>query len=104
MSESPRPLRLADLPAETIAKLKTYRYDRIIEKHEGPDKWHHLSALRWRLPPREHPLPPYSVPRAIRSLRNPAAASPGDGEGPAAFPSGREANREGVSEAEACPG
>lgn len=42
MSESPRPLRLADLSAETIAKLKTYRYDRIIEKHEGPDDWDYL--------------------------------------------------------------
>jgi hypothetical protein len=34
-----RSLRLSDLPPETIARLKTYRYDRIIEKHEGPDDW-----------------------------------------------------------------
>lgn len=38
-----RPLRLSDLSPETITKLKTYRYDRIIEKHEGPDDW------SWRL-------------------------------------------------------
>ena len=37
-----RPLRLADLPQETIARLRTYRYDRIIEKHEGPDSWEWL--------------------------------------------------------------
>ena len=34
-----RPLHLADLPPETIAKLRTYKYDRIIEKHEGPERW-----------------------------------------------------------------
>jgi hypothetical protein len=40
VAENPeRPLRLSDLPPETIAKLKTYRYDRIIEKHEGPEDW-----------------------------------------------------------------
>ncbi len=32
-------LRVLDLPDETLAKLKTYRYDRILEKHEGPDDW-----------------------------------------------------------------
>lgn len=35
-------LRLSDLPPETIAKLKSYRYDRIIEKHEGPEDWEWL--------------------------------------------------------------
>lgn len=59
MSEgSRRPLRLSDLPAETIARLKTYRYDRIIEKHEGPGKWSYQlqepDAGPSRLPP---PLP-----------------------------------------------
>lgn len=40
MSESPRPLlRLSDLPPETMAKLRTYRYDQILEKHEGPEDW-----------------------------------------------------------------
>ena len=40
MTESPEPpLRLWDLPPELIEKLKTYRYDRIIEKHEGPERW-----------------------------------------------------------------
>ncbi|WP_437531350.1 hypothetical protein WME79_02295 [Sorangium sp. So ce726] len=38
-SHTSPPLRLADLSPETIAKLKRFRYDRIIEKHEGPDKW-----------------------------------------------------------------
>jgi hypothetical protein len=38
-----RALRLSDLSPETIAKLKTYRYDRIVEKHEGPEDW------EWRL-------------------------------------------------------
>jgi hypothetical protein len=40
MTESPEPpLRLGDLPPELIEKLKTYRYDRIVEKHEGPEDW-----------------------------------------------------------------
>ncbi len=32
-------MRLADLSPEIIEKIKTYRYDRIIEKHEGPERW-----------------------------------------------------------------
>jgi hypothetical protein len=37
-----RSLRISDLPPETIAKLRAYRYDRIIEKHEGPEDWEWL--------------------------------------------------------------
>ena len=32
-------MKLADLPLTTIEKIKTYRWDRIIEKHEGPEDW-----------------------------------------------------------------
>lgn len=32
-------MRLADLPAPTIEKIKAYHFDRIIEKHEGPARW-----------------------------------------------------------------
>lgn len=32
-------MNLANLAAETIEKIKTYRLDRIIEKHEGPESW-----------------------------------------------------------------
>ena len=40
MTESPEPpLCLWDLPPELIEKLKTYRYDQILEKHEGPETW-----------------------------------------------------------------
>lgn len=49
-SDTSPPLRLADLSPETIAKLKRFRYDRIIEKHEGPDSW------EWQLrDPNERP-------------------------------------------------
>jgi hypothetical protein len=32
-------MKIADLPPQTIEKIKTYRYDCIIEKHEGPEDW-----------------------------------------------------------------
>ncbi|MBI5670385.1 MAG: hypothetical protein HZC41_20520 [Chloroflexi bacterium] len=32
-------MKLADLSPEVIEKIKTLRYDRILEKHEGPWKW-----------------------------------------------------------------
>lgn len=32
-------MKLADLLPEVLAKIKTVRWDRIIEKHEGPEKW-----------------------------------------------------------------
>ncbi|AFZ30534.1 hypothetical protein Glo7428_1988 [Gloeocapsa sp. PCC 7428] len=32
-------MKLADLTVETIEKIKTYRFDRIVEKHEGPEDW-----------------------------------------------------------------
>jgi hypothetical protein len=38
-------MRIADLSPQTVEKLKTYRYDCIIEKHEGPEKW--SAALRF---------------------------------------------------------
>ena len=39
------PMRLADLDADALAALKTIRWDRIIEKHEGPENWE--SVLKW---------------------------------------------------------
>jgi hypothetical protein len=32
-------MRLSELPIEAIEKIKLYRWDRIIEKHEGPEEW-----------------------------------------------------------------
>lgn len=32
-------MKLADLSPETLEKIKSCRYDRIIEKHEGPESW-----------------------------------------------------------------
>jgi hypothetical protein len=41
-------MKLADLSLDTIAKIKSVRWDRIIEKHEGPEDWE--SVLRWYEP------------------------------------------------------
>ncbi len=41
-------MKFADLSPETIEKIKTYRWDRILEKHEGPEKWE--SELKWGEP------------------------------------------------------
>lgn len=32
-------MKLADVHPDVIARIKTYRWDRIIEKHEGPERW-----------------------------------------------------------------
>ena len=32
-------MKVADLSDETLAQIKTVRWDRIIEKHEGPFRW-----------------------------------------------------------------
>jgi hypothetical protein len=32
-------MELAELPPETIEQIRRYRYDRIVEKHEGPERW-----------------------------------------------------------------
>jgi hypothetical protein len=32
-------MRLADLSPQTLETIKSYRWDRIIEKHEGPETW-----------------------------------------------------------------
>jgi hypothetical protein len=34
-----RALELSDLSPEVIERIKSYRYDRILEKHEGPERW-----------------------------------------------------------------
>ncbi len=41
-------MKFADLSPEAIAKIKTVRWDRIIEKHEGPERW--KSVLRYTDP------------------------------------------------------
>ena len=41
-------MKLADLSPETIEKIKPVLWDRIIEKHEGPEDWE--SVLRWYEP------------------------------------------------------
>lgn len=32
-------MKVADLSPETLAKIKSVRWDRLIEKHEGPEDW-----------------------------------------------------------------
>ena len=32
-------MNLADLPEETLSKIKSVRWDSILEKHEGPETW-----------------------------------------------------------------
>lgn len=32
-------MKLSDLSPDTLSKIHAYRYDRIIEKHEGPEQW-----------------------------------------------------------------
>ncbi|HYN87528.1 MAG TPA: hypothetical protein VER55_03310, partial [Ardenticatenaceae bacterium] len=34
-----RTMKLTELPAPVIDKIRAYRWDRIIEKHEGPERW-----------------------------------------------------------------
>lgn len=41
-------MKLTDLSPEILDKIKTIRWDRIIEKHEGPDDWE--SVLRYYEP------------------------------------------------------
>jgi hypothetical protein len=39
-------MKIADLSPELIEQLKTVRWDRIIEKHEGPEDWKHQLGYR----------------------------------------------------------
>ncbi|MCP4350010.1 MAG: hypothetical protein GY795_31405 [Desulfobacterales bacterium] len=32
-------MKISNLTSEVIEKIKLYRWDRIIEKHEGPERW-----------------------------------------------------------------
>lgn len=41
-------MKLSDLSAENLKKIKSVRWDRIIEKHEGPEDWE--SVLRYEQP------------------------------------------------------
>ncbi|WGV28163.1 hypothetical protein [Halotia branconii] len=41
-------MKLSDLSTETLEKIKLVRWDRIIEKHEGPESWE--SVLRYEQP------------------------------------------------------
>jgi hypothetical protein len=41
-------MKLADLSAETLEKIKLVKWDRIIEKHEGPESWE--SVLKYEEP------------------------------------------------------
>ncbi len=38
-------MKLSDLDADTLATIQAVRWDRIIEKHEGPESW--ASVLEW---------------------------------------------------------
>ncbi len=41
-------MKIANLSPETLEKIKSVRWDRIIEKHEGPERWE--SVLRYYEP------------------------------------------------------
>lgn len=32
-------MRFAELSPEVVEQIRRYRYDRIVEKHEGPERW-----------------------------------------------------------------
>lgn len=32
-------MRVADLPLEVVEQIRSCDYDRIVEKHEGPERW-----------------------------------------------------------------
>ena len=38
-------MKLSDLPPDVIERIKSYRFDQILEKHEGPENW--ASVLRY---------------------------------------------------------
>lgn len=44
----PKKMKLSDLSQEILAKIESVRWDRIIEKHEGPETWG--SVLRYSEP------------------------------------------------------
>lgn len=71
-------MRFEDLSAATQATIRTWRFDRIIEKHEGPERWE--SFLGWctheflsvdgervLLPVEAENLPNITVERAFKS-------------------------------------
>lgn len=41
-------MKLSNLSDETLNKIKSLRWDRIIEKHEGPERW--SSVLKYDRP------------------------------------------------------
>ncbi|MBG1271776.1 hypothetical protein [Nostoc sp. WHI] len=41
-------MKISELSTETLEKIKLVRWDRIIEKHEGPENWE--SVLRYEQP------------------------------------------------------
>ena len=41
-------MKLAELSQQALAKIKSVRWDRIIEKHEGPEDW--AGVLRYSQP------------------------------------------------------
>lgn len=36
-------MKLSDLSTEALEKIKSARWDRIIEKHQGPERWESVS-------------------------------------------------------------
>ena len=38
-------MRLADLPQDVLQRIRSYQYDRFVEKHEGPEDWD--AMFRW---------------------------------------------------------
>lgn len=41
-------MKLSELDPQTLAAIRSYRWDRIIEKHEGPENWD--SEFKWGEP------------------------------------------------------
>ena len=41
-------MKLSELSPQVIERIKSYRWDRIIEKHEGPEKWE--LTLKYHVP------------------------------------------------------
>jgi hypothetical protein len=62
-------MRVADLPLEVIQEIRACRYDRIIEKHEGPEDWD--AIFRYDYNPEFIDVKGFSVLLPLEGERNP---------------------------------
>ncbi len=72
-------MKIADLPNDVYDKINSWRYDRILEKHEGPEKWSSMlsgteimsvDGCNVLLPIPEEWMPNITILRSILSVDN----------------------------------